>query len=112
MENSAENTATRESNGGLLLSGNPGNSGGGRPKSEVRAACADGFDKRIPLLQAIADNDTLNPAERLKALDLLGKYGGLQQVDNTSGDKPLPTPVDFGGMSVEEKKECLNNLHK
>lgn len=100
-------------NGGQLLVGNPGNKGGtGKPKSEVRERCVGSFDERIPILEQIANDVNANPADRLKAIDLLGKYGGLQQVDQTSGDKPLPTPVDFGSMSLEEKKDWLKNLPK
>ena len=77
----------------VLNVGNPGNKGGGRPKSEVRAACASAFDARIPKLQEIADNanGTYSSSDVLKALDMLGKYGGLQQVDQTSGDQALQT---------------------
>ena len=34
-------------------------------------------------------DEASTPAEYMKALDLLGKYGGLQQIDATSGDKPI-----------------------
>ena len=78
----------------------PGNTGGkpgrsGRPPALVRQACRDGFDARIPTLEAIADGaapltetcpkcghrgkTTLAPvieiADRLSAIDKLGKYG-------------------------------------
>ena len=97
-------------NGGTLRRGGNNTPGTGRPKSEVRAACAKGFDERISLLQGFADDPNLSPAERLKALDLLGKYGGLQQVDQTSDDKPMQTMVNFGGMSQAEREELLKNL--
>jgi len=90
--NSDKNSDVRLKN--LLPGGVVGNAGGtGRPKSEVRAACASAFDARIPKLQAIADNvdGTYSSSDVLKALDMLGKYGGLQQTDVTSGDKPVET---------------------
>ena len=72
----------------VLNVGNPGNKGGpGRPKSEIRARCAAAFDARIPILEKIADNDEHH--EQSKAIDMLGKYGGLAQTDITSGDQPL-----------------------
>lgn len=75
--------------GALLKGGVVGHrGGGGRPKSEIRKACAEAFDSRIPRLLQIMD-EASTPAEYMKALDLLGKYGGLQQIDATSGDKPI-----------------------
>ena len=80
-------------NGGTLRYGGTNAGGTGRPKSEVRAACASAFDSRIPKLQEIADNaqGTYSSSDVLKALDMLGKYGGLQQTDVTSGDAALQT---------------------
>ena len=92
QENSGENFGeglTPQAHGGALKQGsNFGNRGGGRPKSEIRKACAEAFDSRIPRLLQIMD-EASTPAEYMKALDLLGKYGGLQQIDATSGDKPI-----------------------
>jgi hypothetical protein len=83
--------------GALKTSGTVGNRGGtGRPKSEIRKACAEAFDSRIPRLLQIMD-EASTPAEYMKALDLLGKYGGLQQIDATSGDKPIE------GLSESER---------
>jgi hypothetical protein len=79
-------------NGAVLNVGNPGNAGGtGRPKSEIRARCAGSFDQRIAIAEEIADNPDSSQSDRLRALDLLAKYGGLQQTDVTSGDKPVDT---------------------
>lgn len=62
--------------GALLAGGKPGNIGGtGRPKSQVRAALLASFDARIPLLEEIVDNTEAKIEERLKALDMLAKYG-------------------------------------
>jgi len=110
----AENSGKKSGHANLLPGGVIGNKGGtGRPKSEVRAACADSFDARIPKLQEIADNKEgkYSASDVLKALDLLGKYGGLQQVDQTSDDKPIQTTViNFGEMSVDEREKMLENL--
>jgi hypothetical protein len=93
QENSEENSEglvpQPNGKGALLKGGVVGNRGGtGRPKSEIRKACAEAFDSRIPRLLEIMD-EASTPAEYMKALDLLGKYGGLQQIDATSGDKPI-----------------------
>jgi hypothetical protein len=89
----------QEHGGALLAGGKPGNAGGGRMPSIARAACLEAFENRIHILKDIADGVpiaplvvestgdgkdvpvptcTLVPAdvnERIKAIDLLGKYG-------------------------------------
>ena len=90
--------------GALLKGGVVGHRGGtGRPKSEIRRACAEAFDNRIPRLLEIMDNAS-TPQEYMKALDLLGKYGGLQQIDATSGDNPLQ------GLTESERVERIASL--
>jgi hypothetical protein len=86
-----------------LIPGNPGNSGGkkgrsGRPPGKIREACARAFSARVKILAQIAEGAILHyqempdgtkrelkePVEisdRLKAMDLLGKYGGLQKIE-------------------------------
>jgi hypothetical protein len=107
QENSGENFGeglTPQAHGGALKQGtNFGNRGGGRPKSEIRRACAEAFDSRIPRLLEIMDNAS-TPQEYMKALDLLGKYGGLQQIDATSGDNPLQ------GLTDTERIERIATL--
>lgn len=106
-ENSVENSNLRR--------GNPGNRGGkkgrsGRPPGVIRQACAKAFDKRIKYLMAVVDGETgpylahkdgqpmlddqgrpircgADVADRLKAMDLLGKYGGLQKVEHEHDHK-------------------------
>jgi hypothetical protein len=41
--------------GALLAGGIPGNKGGGRPKSEVRAAALEGADVAIPFLKSVVE---------------------------------------------------------
>jgi hypothetical protein len=41
----------------------------------VRQACLKSFAKRIPALRNIADDESLDPDTRLKAVDMLAKYG-------------------------------------
>lgn len=97
-ENTTENITKNIATHGLsvLNVGNPGNKGGtGRPKSEVRARCVGAFDARISVAEEILDDPDSTPADRLRALDLLGKYGGLQQVDQTSGDEPIKVTVTY-----------------
>lgn len=61
--------------GALLTAGVPGNRGGGRPPSVVREAAREAFHVRIPILAKLADDETISPAERISAIDKLGKHG-------------------------------------
>lgn len=79
-------------NRGALRHGGTNKGGTGRPKSEIRQACAEAFETRIPRLLEIMDN--ANASEFMKGLDLLGKYGGLHQIDATSGDQPIKQLTD------------------
>lgn len=73
--------------GALLSGGIPGNPGNtqpvGRPASAIRARLRGSFEERIPVAEAIADSPTETSEARLKAVDLLGKYG-LGQVKELS----------------------------
>ena len=100
-----------QKHGGALLSrGVPGNRGG-RPTSAVRAAAALAVDQRIPVLEAIADDPEGRPADRVRAVDLLGRLGGVAK------DEPIPNELvrllamdvgavarsaDFGGTDDAE----------
>lgn len=59
--------------GGKLRVGNP--EATGRPPSAIRAAMRESLDKRIAIAEAIADDNDAHPNERLKALELLARYG-------------------------------------
>jgi hypothetical protein len=62
--------------GGALKVGNPGNRGGtGRPPSEIRQRLRGAFEDRIPILEDIADSATASASDRMKAVDLMAKYG-------------------------------------
>ncbi len=68
-----------QAHGGAILSGGvPGNRGGsGRPANLVRARCRAAFDERIDVATQIADNPDARPQDRLAALMLLARFGGL-----------------------------------
>lgn len=51
----------------------PGAPNAGRPPDAVRAACREAFSERVPMLAELADTGT--PDVRLRALDMLGRYG-------------------------------------
>ena len=52
----------------------------GRPPSEVRTLCLLAFAERIPELVRIARKG-LEESDRLRAIDLLGKYAGLTNLE-------------------------------
>lgn len=60
---------------GRLMHGNPGNKGGGAPPSKVRAALRRDFVRRRHVLRDIADDPEAKPGERVKALDVMARYG-------------------------------------
>jgi hypothetical protein len=51
----------------------PGAPNAGRPPDAVRAACREAFADRVSILTELADKGT--PDIRLRALDMLGRYG-------------------------------------
>ena len=58
----------------------PGAPNAGRPPSVIRERCRGSFEDRIAVLEEIADDPKANAGDRIRALDLLGKYGlGTQQ---------------------------------
>lgn len=63
--------------GALLRGGVRGNKGGGRPPAEIRLRCAGLFDEHIDKAVGILRKKDASNGDKLKALDLLGKYGGL-----------------------------------
>lgn len=82
---------------------------GGRPPSEIRALLRGSFRERVAILEQIADGAAVctvkapdgsetqtmvsaSPADRLKAIDMLGKYGlgTTQEVTGKDGVPLLP----------------------
>lgn len=62
--------------GRLLTGGVPGNAGGtGAPPSEIRARLRGAFAERVGVVESMVDNQALRPADRLRAIDLLARYG-------------------------------------
>ena len=62
--------------GALLAGGRPGNRGGsGRPSNALRERLRGSLDERVAVLEEIADNPDASDRDRIKAVDILGKYG-------------------------------------
>ena len=66
-----------QKHGGAIYQGTPKNivPGPGRPPSEIRRTLRASFDQRVKILEEIADSEQASPADRMKAVDLLAKYG-------------------------------------
>lgn len=62
--------------GALLKGGLPGHVGGtGRPSSVLRERLRGSFQDRVKVLEEIADDAQADPQDRIRALDVLAKYG-------------------------------------
>jgi hypothetical protein len=59
--------------GGALRNGGPGSPG--RPPSALRDRLRGSFAERVLVLEAIADDDQADPQDRIRAIDVLAKYG-------------------------------------
>ena len=98
-------TLVPQPHGGALSAGNPGNKGGGRTPDELRALFRQPLAKLLPVVQRIAEAiDTqevtcphcdhklnvtswLKAGDKLKAVDLLARYGiGTHQVVESKGE--------------------------
>jgi hypothetical protein len=66
-----------QSHGGALWSGGvPGHDGrGGRPPSLLRARLRGSLDERVAVVEEIADDPEASAADRIRAVDLLARYG-------------------------------------
>ena len=64
----------------IMIGDHPRNTGGkrgrsGRPPSAIRIRCRGSFAERVPVLEEIIDDPKSRAADRIRAMDLLGKYG-------------------------------------
>lgn len=63
-------------NGSALLAGGvPGNRGGGRPPSAIRATARMSFDDLLPALVDIVKKKGTKNVDKIRGIDVLGKYG-------------------------------------
>lgn len=76
----------------------------GRPPSEIRAILRQSFYDRIPMLQRIADDEELSPADRMKAADMLAKYGlgSTVTATDTEGKEPRHAVVILPAIQAAE----------
>lgn len=85
--------------GKLRTGGKPGNKGGtGRPPDAIRATLRLNFDSRIKVWTAIADDESKDDNLRIKAVEMLAKYGmgtTITPTNTAGGDLPTSIPVEL-----------------
>ena len=81
-------------NGGKLRVGGTNKGGSGRPPAAIRQRCADSFDRHIATAEAILASEHASHADKIRALDVLGKYAGLQKIEHEHSRKPYREAVD------------------
>lgn len=107
--------------GALYAGGVPGHRGGpGRPPSMLRELLRGSFAERLAVLEAIADGQPIvrvrlpdgsesetvvsaSPADRLRALDLMAKYGLGTQMGlpmNGAGEEVPAQVIVIGGREI------------
>lgn len=100
--------------GGALRYGGTNKGGSGRPSSAVRERLRGSMAERIKILEEIADDTKERTADRLRAIDLLAKYGLGQKIEHSKLDEAMLQKL---AMSVdkhwpegheERKKEMLD----
>jgi hypothetical protein len=95
-------------NGGRIRHGSqPGTNapGPGRPPSELRERLRGSFDERVQVLEEIADREDASPSDRIRAIDLLAKYGlgALQGVPDEVVQSKLAATIDIIEATVPEE---------
>jgi hypothetical protein len=105
-DKTATKTAISPLSGAAIpLGAHPGNTGGkkgrsGRLPSKVREACRLAFHQRLKVLKQIADNEHEDAADRIRAVDTLGKYGGIQKIEHTGADDG---PIQVNVVELRER---------
>lgn len=77
---------------------------GGRPKSAIRAACRESYEKRIHILEAIADGEPLPHFRRYKRANLPWTL-------KSSDPNPLGDPQEVIEIRSEESARIDERMH-
>jgi len=108
----------RQSHGGAILGGGlPGHAGGGgRPSSALRERLRGSFQERVSVLEEIADDPTADPQDRIRAIDVLAKYGlGLTRelsVDEVRDRLRETVALIRRALPPEQATEILRSLRE
>ena len=86
--------------GGILRVGNPGNKGGtGRTPSALRAQLRGSLADRIGIIEAVADSESATNSDRLKAVELLARYGLGEETTLTAGQVQSLTDAELDALA-------------
>lgn len=108
----------RQPHGGALKRGPGGvtKPGTGRPASAIRTRLRGSFDERIAILEAIADDPDASKSDRIKAIDMLGKYGlgAAQELTTEQVRERLAATVDMirDRLSEDDALPILQELRQ
>ncbi len=120
----------QEHGGALKSGGTPGNKGGtGRPPSAIREHCRGSFAERVAILEAIADGEPLPMTkidgdetitiqvsaairERTQAIDMLGKYGGVDKLALTVDEQPEDEMTPERRLAIWEAIKRIKNVEE
>ena len=101
--------------GALLAGGIPGHRGaGGRPPSALREVMRLSLEKRIPVLEQLADNAEVAPRDRIKALEVLARFGvgSASEVETTHRFDTPPMTPDAARQALEERLARYKQLNE
>ena len=93
--------------------GNPGNAGGtGRPPSVLRERLRGSLEQRVGVLEAIADDPEVDPQDRIRAIDVMGKYGigTLRELSVDQVRERLQQTVSVIRATLSSKAEAADVL--
>ena len=87
----------QEHGGALKAGGTPGHKGGtGRPPSKIREAARLAFSERIEVLTAIADDEEARASDRIRAIEVLAKAGGVDKLALSEEEQPVVGELTSG----------------
>lgn len=94
---------TQQHGGALRTAGTPGNVGGpGHASKELRQRIRGSFANRVQVLEEIADSKEYEAADRIRAVDTLGKYGlGVNAaLDDSTGTDGARQSIVIGSVVI------------
>ena len=101
----------RQPHGGAIKrGGNRGNKGGGRPPDKIRESARLSFAERLTVLEAIADDEDARDSDRIKAVDTLGKYGGVEKLALTPDEQPEQVMTPERAAELVAKVQRLKSI--
>ena len=103
----------QEHGGALLNRGVKGHTGaGGRPPAAIREAARLAFSERLYVLTGIADDENSRASDRIRAIALLGKYGGVDKLALIVEEQPEQEMTPERIADLFEKIERIKTIRQ